>query len=62
MSEMETVAVQIGDRHFRVRDGLSRELVKVLEEGKRFWEWEKEIAMLKEMLEAMRTKNEPQKE
>ena len=40
------------EKRFAVRDSLADELIKVLEEGKRFWEWEKEIASLSKMNKA----------
>ena len=42
--------VTIGKRVFQVRESLGIELILLLEKGKRFWEWEKEIATLKKML------------
>ncbi len=40
------------ERRFAVRDSLADELIKVLEERKRFWEWEEEIALLSKMNKA----------
>jgi hypothetical protein len=43
----------IGNRVFAVRQGLAEEMIKLLEDGKRFWEWEKEIVVLTEIKDVL---------
>ena len=51
---IDIVDVLIGNRPFVVRKPLAEALIKVLEEGKRFWEWEEEIIMLKKLVDALK--------
>ncbi len=52
----DTMQVVIGERRFTVREALAKELVKLFDEHKRFWEWEEKIAQQERLLNAVKRK------